>query len=241
MEDEKVSVVISTYNRFQYLQDAIQSVKSQTYTNVEIIVVNDCSTQNEYYTHDWAANGVNILHLPVNSRELFGYPSSGFVKNRGVELSTGSYIAYLDDDDIWFPRKLELQMKAMKETGWKMSSTDGIIGIGRYDPSKQYKKYNSNHYFERIQNIFRSKGSPLLEQGFPRVWDRYFMSFHNCMICSSVVIEKELLKEINYMNCLPISKEDYDCWMRALVHTNSAYVDEICFYYDDAHGNGQDY
>lgn len=239
--DEKVSVIISTYNRFQYLQDSIKSVKAQTYPNVEIIVVNDCSTEKDYYTYDWAAAGVKILHLPVNSRELFGFPSSGFVKNRGVDLSTGSYIAYLDDDDIWFPKKLELQMKAMKETGCKMSSTEGLYGEGRYDPTKTYPQYNSAHYWQRLLFIFRSKGSFLLEDGFPSVWDRNFMSAHNCMVCSSVVVEKELLKQIGYMNCLPISKEDYDCWMRLLSHTNSVYVNEVCFYYDGGHGNGQDY
>ncbi len=239
MEDEKVSVVISTYNRFTFLQNAIQSVKNQTYTNIEIIVVNDCSTEKEYYTHNW--ENVKIIHLPVNSRELFGYPSSGFVKNQGVEASTGSYIAYLDDDDIWLPRKLELQMKAMKETGFKMSSTDGLIGTGVYDPTKTYKIYNKEHYYNRLQEIFRSKGSPLLQNGFPSIWDYEFARVHNCMICSSVIIEKELLKEIKLMNCLPISKEDYDCWLRALQHTNSVYIDEPCFYYDVGHGNGQDY
>ncbi len=241
MEPDKVSVIISTYNRFHYLLEAIESVRTQTYKNIEIIVINDCSTQPDYYTYDWAGNGVKMLHLAVNSRELFGFPSSGYVKNRGVDISTGSYIAYLDDDDLWLPRKLELQIKAMKETGCRMSSTDGLYGEGRYNPSKTYKAYNASHYFDRIQWIFRCKGSSLLETGFPRIWNLEFMQVHNCMVCSSVVIEKELLKQIGYMNCLPISKEDYDCWKRALVYTNSAYVDDLCFYYDGGHGDGQDY
>ena len=132
-------------------------------------------------------------------------------------------------------------MKAMKETGFKMSSTDGLIGTGVYDPTKTYKVYNKEHYYNRLQEIFRSKGSPLLQNGFPTIWNYEFARVHNCMICSSVVIEKELLKEIKLMNCLPISKEDYDCWLRALQHTNSVYIDEPCFYYDVGHGNGQDY
>ena len=50
---DKVSVVIPTYNRFKYLMHAIKSVKEQTYKNIEIVVVNDCSTQKEYYTFDY--------------------------------------------------------------------------------------------------------------------------------------------------------------------------------------------
>ena len=50
---DKVSVIIPTYNRFKYLLNAIKSVKQQTYSNIEIIVVNDCSTQEDYYTFDF--------------------------------------------------------------------------------------------------------------------------------------------------------------------------------------------
>lgn len=239
MEEEKVSIVIPTYNRFSFLQNAIQSVKNQTYKNIEIIVVNDNSTQQEYYTHDW--KDVKIVHLPVNSSKLFGYPSAGFVRNQGANIASGSYIAYCDDDDIWFPRKIELQMKSIQETGFKMSSTEGLIGHGIYDPSKTYKLYNSQHYYEQLQQIFRNKGSSALVNGFPRIWDYNFMRIHNCMITSSVLIEKELLKSIGYMNCLRNGQEDYDCWIRAIQHTHSVYVDEPCFYYDVGHGNGQDY
>ncbi len=239
MEEDKVSVVISTFNRFQYLQNAIESVKNQTYKNIEIIVVNDNSTEKEYYTHDW--KDVKIIHLPMNSKFLFGYACSGFVKNVGVDASTGKYIAYLDDDDIFLPRKIELQVKAMKETGFKMSSTDGLIGQGVYDPSKTYKIYNKEHYYNDILNIFRKKGSTLMENGFPRIWDYQFLSVHNCMICSSVIVEKELLNEVGRMRYLRIGREDHDCWLRCLQNTNSVYVNEPCFYYDAGHGKGQDY
>jgi glycosyltransferase involved in cell wall biosynthesis len=239
MEKEKVSVIISSYNRFTYLQNAIQSVKNQTYKNIEIIVVNDCSTEKEYYTHDW--KDVKIIHLPTNSRTFFGYPSSGFVKNVGVDNSTGTYIAYLDDDDIFLPRKIEYQMKEMKDTGFKMSSTDGYIGHGVYDPSKTYKKYNAEYFYTAIQNIFKQKDSQLMENGFPRIWDREFMSVHNCMICSSVIVEKELLNEVGRMRYLQIGKEDHDCWLRCLQNTNSVYISEPSFYYDAGHGKGQDY
>ena len=58
---DKVSVIIPTYNRFKYLLNTIESVKKQTYTNLEIIVINDKSTQKEYYEYDWNSNNIKII------------------------------------------------------------------------------------------------------------------------------------------------------------------------------------
>jgi hypothetical protein len=67
------------------------------------------------------------------------------------------------------------------------------------------------------------------------------LKVHNCIICSSVVIEKSILDKINMMKCIKNGQEDYDCWLRSLEHTNSVYVKDICFYYDSGHGYGQNY
>ena len=60
---DKVSVIIPTYNRFKYLMNTLKSVKEQTYSNIEIIVVNDRSSQKEYYEYDWQENNIRIIHL----------------------------------------------------------------------------------------------------------------------------------------------------------------------------------
>jgi glycosyltransferase involved in cell wall biosynthesis len=236
---DKVSVVIPTYNRFNYLLKTIKSIKTQTYSNIEIIVVNDSSPQKKYYEYDWKKNNITILHLKKNTKTVFGYACAGFVRNKGIEISTGKYIAFCDDDDIWFPNKIENQLKAMTETGCKMSSTDGLHGIGIYDPSKKYSKYNAEYFYNILQNIYRS--SNLLENGFPEIWTLEFLKIHNCVICSSVVIEKDILDKINNFKNMKPPGEDYDCWLRALEHTDSVYVKDICFYYDGGHGDGQNY
>ena len=228
---EKVSVIISTYNRFKNLLNTIESVKKQTYENIEIIVVNDCSTEKGYYTHDW--KNIKIIHLKQNSKTKFGYACAGYVRNWGINLANGKYIAFCDDDDIWFPRKIELQIKAMNETGCKMSSTDGLIGKGIYDSSKKYKKFNAEHFYNTLQTIYKKKNCNLLDNGFPNIWTFNFLKIHNCVICSSVVIEKIILDKINNMKNYVNGHEDYDCWLRALKHTNSVYVKDICFYYDN--------
>ena len=237
----KVSVIIPTYNRFNYLLNTIKSVKEQTYKNLEIIVVNDRSTQEEYYNYDWSGNGIIIIHLDKNSKDTFGFACpGGYQRNFGIKKSTGKYIAFCDDDDIWFTKKLELQINAMEKSGCKMSSTDGLIGNGIYDKNKKYKKYNAEHYYNTLQNIYRRRNSNLLENGFPEIWTLDFLKIHNCMICSSVIIDKEIINKVGDF-IIARRSEDYEYWLRALQYTNSVYVTDMCFYYDNGHGGGQNY
>lgn len=227
---DKVSVIIPTYNRFQYLLNAIESVQKQSYKNIEIIVINDCSTDKQYYNHEW--NDVIMIHLQKNSKDIFGYNCAGYVRNEGLKVATGKYIAFCDDDDIWFPNKLDIQLKAMEENNCSMSSTDGIEGVGEYDVNKSYKKYNAELHYNTLQSIYKRKNSKLLENGFPKIWDYQFLQIHNCMITSSVVIEKKILDLINNFKNMRPPGEDYDCWMRALQFTDSVYVEDVCFYYN---------
>jgi len=180
---DKVSVIIPTYNRFSYLLSAINSIKNQTYSNIEIIVVNDCSTQKEYYEYNWKDNDILIIHLEKNSKDKFGFSCpGGYQRNYGIEISNGKYIAFCDDDDIWLPKKIELQLNAMKKTGCKMSSTDGFVGNGVYNNNISYKKYNAENCYNTLQDIYRSRGSSLLENGFPEIWTLEFLRLHNCII-----------------------------------------------------------
>ena len=232
----KVSVIIPSYNRFEELLNAITSIKKQTYKNIEIIVVNDKSSQKEYYNYDWAKENIKIIHLNKNTRSIFGYPCAGYVRNLGIKIADGKYIAFCDDDDIWFPKKIEIQLEAMKKTGCKMSSTDGLIGIGKYNSKKSYQKFNAECNLETIKNKFKKIGSKVMDNGFPNIWDYKFLKIHNCIVCSSVLVEKEILNKINNMKNLRNGLEDYNCWLHCLKFTNNVYLKDICFYY-----NGQNY
>jgi len=237
----KVSVVIPTYNRFKYVLRSIKSIKNQTYNNIEIIVINDCSDEKEYYNYDWEEEGVIMLHLPENSKKIFGYACAGFVRNKGIEISNGTYIAFCDDDDIWFPTKIELQLKAIKETGCKMSSTDALIGYGMYNPNKEYPKYNSEWAYNYIINQYSQQNSILMNNGFPNIFNKEFIEINNCIINSSVLIEKSILDTIGNFKNVKNDVEDYDCWLRALEHTDCIYLSEPCIYYDLGHGYGSNH
>ena len=179
--------------------------------------------------------------MDQNTKQKFGYACAGYVRNKGIEKSTGKYIAFCDDDDIWFSKKLELQINAMKKSGCKMSSTDGLIGKELYNENNKYKKYNAEYHYKILQNIYKRKNSDLLKDGFPDIWTQSFLKIHNCVITSSVLMEKNILDKINNFKNVKNGCEDYDCWLRALEHTNSVYLDDVCFYYDNGHGDGRNY
>jgi len=233
---KKVSVIIPTYNRFDLLLQAIDSVKQQTYENIEIIVVNDRSTDPEYYSYDYP--GVNILHLSDGSMRRHGKIVPGaHPRNQGMKLATGDYVAFLDDDDIWMPWKVQEQVKAMTQHAWYMSCTDGYIGEGTYNPLLQYKKYNAEYYHKDLVNIYASKGSSDLfpvketETGFPKIWNSRFLGVHNCCITSSVMVHRAVIQQVGLFKIMDYF-EDYDYWKRVLQLTQCVYVDKPCFYYN---------
>jgi len=234
-----VSVIIPSYNRFQYLLRCIQSCQDQTYKPYEIVVVNDGSTQIEYKSHNW--DNVKIIHLDQNSKELFGYGNVGYVRNIGIENSSGDYIAFCDDDDIWLPDKIELQVNALSlEPKCDMCCTDGYIGSGIYQNNKNYKKYNKEYYYSIIKKKYEKSKSKYMEDGYPKIWMLEFIKIHNCIITSSVLMKKSILTKINNM---PYKKrgQDYLCWKNSMKFTDCVYVNRPCVYYDTNHGDGQNH
>lgn len=105
-----VSVVIPVFNRENTVAAAIDSVLEQTYDNIEIIIVNDASTDNtEKVLFDNYKNKIKYLKNKKNM-------GVSFSRNKGIENATGEYIAFLDSDDIWFPFHIKEAVKAMKQT-----------------------------------------------------------------------------------------------------------------------------
>ena len=105
--DKLISVVIPTYNRSQSLLASVNSVLSQTWKNLELIVVDDCSTDN---TRD-VLSSINDIRLKVYY--LSKNRGACYARNFGIKMSSGSYVAFNDSDDIWFPYKLKIQVDAL--------------------------------------------------------------------------------------------------------------------------------
>jgi glycosyltransferase involved in cell wall biosynthesis len=213
---ELVSVIIPTYNRFKYLLNTIKSIRNQTYKNIEIIIVNDNSTQKEYYNHN--LNNINIIHMQDCSKKIYGDNNIGYLRNIGISVAKGKYIAFCNDDTIWFPNKLELQIKEMIETNCKISFTDGLVGDDIYNSDNIYAK-NS----EKYNNI---------EEDIPKIWNLQFLGLCKFIVHSSIIVETEILNKINNLKNIKNGDNNNDCWLSALKYTDILYVKDICFYID---------
>jgi glycosyltransferase involved in cell wall biosynthesis len=134
-----VSVVIPAFNAEQFLERTLSSVQQQTYENIEIIIVNDGSTDaSEHISAKFAASDPRIKTITQTNS---GVASA---RNRGLHSSSGEYVAFLDADDIWHPTKVERQMAALlastNSTGYgavytlhrHIDSQDRVLQSGRY-------------------------------------------------------------------------------------------------------------
>ena len=126
-----VSVVIPVHNRSNTIADSMKSVLSQSYTDLELIVVDDASTEDL----EPIVTGVGDPRIRYIRREKNG--GAGAARNTGIQAATGQFIAFHDSDDLWLPGKLENQMKALEEagpevgviTGAKVLYGSGPIGV----------------------------------------------------------------------------------------------------------------
>lgn len=103
----KVSIIIPTYNRASLLQEALDSVFNQTYTNWEVIIVDDASEDNTKEIAE-AISDSRVRYIRHSQNQ-----GGADARNTGIDHSQGDYIAFLDSDDIWEPIKLETQVQSI--------------------------------------------------------------------------------------------------------------------------------
>ncbi|MDR2422098.1 MAG: glycosyltransferase family 2 protein, partial [Deltaproteobacteria bacterium] len=108
MSDPKVSVIISTYNRPQYLHESIQSILNQTMSDWELIILNDGGVDVRSVVEKFADPRIVYVHDKVNR-------GAAVRRNQGIELARGEYVCYLDDDDTFYPNHFELLSKALDD------------------------------------------------------------------------------------------------------------------------------
>ena len=119
--DELVSIIMPSYNTAQYIGESIKSVQAQTYENWELIIVDDCSTDNTDTAVEPFLSDERIRYLK-NSRNS----GAAVSRNYALREAKGKWIAFLDSDDLWLPDKLEKQINFMLENGYHFSYTNYI-------------------------------------------------------------------------------------------------------------------
>ena len=137
-----VSIILPYYNGAKYIRETVDSILSQTYSDWELIIVNDCSTELETASifNDLCQldKRIRILSTNLNS-------GAGAARNVGIRAATGRYIAFCDSDDWWYPIKLEEQVRYMTENNCVFSCTyyeDADENLQVYYTLRQPKKQN---------------------------------------------------------------------------------------------------
>lgn len=132
---DKVSVVIPAYNRADFTVEAVQSVLNQSYPNIEIIVVDDGSTDDTYKKlSNYVGCEIEYLHHPNRG--------ASYTRNRGIKYATGKYIAFLDCDDKYDQNKIAFSVNEMKRQEVDMIYNSAMlidqegIAIKIYEPKR---------------------------------------------------------------------------------------------------------
>ena len=196
----KVSVIIPTYNRADLLPRAIRSVLNQTFQDFELIIVDDCSTDNtQEVVNEFQKKDDRIKYIKLDKNS--GAPAHP--KNVGIQKSKGEYLAFLDHDDEWLPVKLEKQLKLFAR-----NRKLGFVSCNVFIVNDKQSK-------EREHKIPRSAN--------------YFLSFlEGDIICSSssVMVKKSVLNDIGYFDERFKVIDDWDMWIRISQKYAFDFVDE---------------
>lgn len=118
-----VSIVTPAYNCSDFIRDTIQSVLNQTFTDWEMIVVDDCSSDNTYRLVKKEADKDDRIKIIKNTKNVGPAKS----RNKAIKEAKGTYIAFLDGDDFWLPNKLEYQLRFMKNQGALFSFSSYLL------------------------------------------------------------------------------------------------------------------
>ncbi len=182
-----VSVLMSVYNGEKHLEDSINSVFSQAFTNYEFLIINDGSTDktreflDKYSSKD---SRIHLIHLPEN-RGLTA------ALNLGIDIAKGKWIARIDCDDIWCSDRLEKQINYLENNqNTKLLGTSFYVIDQKCKIVGEIKRYNSV------------------------LINRWLMLWGNCFIHSSVIFDKKIAIKLGKYDPLYFHGQDYDLWIK---------------------------
>lgn len=181
-----VSVVMPSFNASATIEGSIRSVLEQSCENFELLVVDDCSSDDTRSIVEKLSGSdprVRLILSPRNS----GSPAAP--RNMGVKYARGRYVAFLDSDDVWFPSKLDEQLRLMKKH-------DAPISCTGYE----------------VVNAVGERTGALIP---PRLTGYDELLSENTLGCSTVMVDRSKLTDIHFPVC---GHEDYALWL-ALTRT----------------------
>lgn len=211
------AVVIPLYNKGPHIERALRSVQAQTVQPREIIVVDDGSTDGGY---EWL-EGLDLPNLILERRGLPG-PGGYAARNRGIELATSEWIAFLDADDEWRPDHLESVSRALATIG----QPDRVVSVfSGYEDVYADGRRSADPYTQRI-------GGPIREMDFPTLLDHWVRLNASPMWTSATVCRRTTLVESGRF---PEGRcrrgGDKDTWLRVAHMGSTVYTGAITAHY----------
>ena len=184
--NELVSIVMPNYNSERFLPQTIESVLNQTYTNWELLIVDDCSTDGSVALIKGYAEKDERVKLFQNEINR----GAAYARNFALQKAKGKWIAFLDSDDLWMREKLEKQISFMEENGYDFTYTD----------------------YDRIDE----EGQPLNERiTGPKVITKGKIFRYNYIGCLVAMYNAKKMGIIQVEDELKNGRNDYALWLKA--------------------------
>lgn len=199
----KVSIVIPVYNGSNYVRDAIDSALAQTYSNIEVIVVNDGSDDDGKTDEICRSYGKKIRYFKKKNGGV------ATALNKGIEKMTGEYFSWLSHDDVYYPNKIKAQVDFLSDRKNKKTIIySGIEIIDENGKHIEFQDYSSKYCLEDLNK-------PL------------FPFFHLCLNGCAMLISKALFIKYGTFNENMPTVQDYDMWFRLLRNSEISYEGNI--------------
>lgn len=210
---DKVSVIIPSYNHEKFIGDAIESVLNQSYPHIEIIVVDDGST-------DGTQEILSRFQSQINIMFMFQENSGGSAaRNSGIRVAQGRYICFLDSDDVFHPEKVERQIEF-----FNTNPEIGLVHTGAYVLLKANEGWK--HWYTYTPPVFHSRDEQIKE-----------LLKANYIACSTVMVRRDLFSQVGLFNTKYDYAPDYDMWLRLLTCSDFSSIPEALIHYRWHGGN----
>ena len=220
MTEDKVSVIVAVYNGTDCIKDTLDSILQQTYKNLEIIIVDDASTDNSRdVISSFVDPRIKTVFLEKNRNVCYA-------ANKGLSMVSGDYIAFCGHDDLWKSEKIEKQIAFLQENeeyGACFSCADIINENNEICNAKE-------PYLSKIFHSYNYTDQEMARNMF----------FAGNLFCApSAFIRKKVLDETGGFRYGLVQLQDYDLWMRILAKTHICIIPEVLVLYRRFSVNGR--
>ena len=217
----KVSVIVPIYNAEKFIAQTLNSILSQSYQNIEIVLVDDCSSDNtNVIIEPFLSDNVKYFCEPKNH----GGPSGP--RNTGIKNASGELIMMFDSDDIMLPGKIEKSVSCMiANPGIGLLCT----GFQSIDNNNQLLNENYLLEYQKFRAVFTPANNGANRIESTKAYSELFYS--NFVGTSSVVIPKGVFETVGYFDESLTNGDDRDMWYRIAKKYDFIFIDEILHQY----------